>query len=250
MNERQWDSCAKEYHDLIISPFQKNARNPIYTDIKKIKNKGRKVLIDLGCGRGDLLPFVKGFKKIYAIDFSKKMLDFARKRHNSRNVKFIKYDARKLSKLNINADLVIAANSILHPDITDVKKTFSEVYKCLKSKGRFIGVFPSMDSVLHNSMLVFEKEYEKYGNEKRALRNARRKSETNKYVKTIGIYDDDGERQKFYYEVELLRRFRDAGFKQIKIKKVIYPWGKESGDYDDFHGEPEMWDWYVNAVKP
>lgn len=250
MEQKEWDDCADDYHSYIISPFQENAKNPIYRHLEAMQTKGM-VVADLGCGRGDFLPYLsKRFKEVHAFDFSSAMLDHVRKRQGHlKNVKIEQADIRDFRRTG-QYDVLIAANSILMPSIRDVNKALKNIHNSLKSGGRFIGIFPSMDSVVYYFTLVYERERERFPDEKSALRNTRRLAERKKYNVVKGLYDDNGDRQKFYYRTELENRLLRAGFRDIRMHKVIYPWGDESGDFDDFHGNLELWDWYAICKRP
>jgi hypothetical protein len=65
----------------------------------------------------------------------------------------------------------------------------------------------------------------------------------------LGIFDYDG-KMKAYYDFELKWRFSKAGFRNIKIGKVLYSWGtwKKAGQ-KSFAGEEEPWDWYVSCER-
>jgi len=253
MEKKEWDSYAdaEDYHSTIISPFQEGVVNPIFSDIEQINEAHEKTAADIGTGRGDFLPFLaEKFKHVHAIDFSKKMLERAKEKHSGHsNITFRQHDIRKLTSLNLNLDIAVAVNSVLHPCFEDVNKSFREIHSSLNKGGMFIGIFPSMEAVLHHSMLVYEREYRKHKDEKKALANTRRIVEKSKYNFITASYEDDGEKQKFYYRFELDNRLRQAGFKDVTFKKVEYPWGEQSGDYEAFHGRPGIWDWYVAARK-
>ncbi|MFC1685612.1 class I SAM-dependent methyltransferase [Nanoarchaeota archaeon] len=246
MKAKQWDVYAENYHDYILSPIKDPIKNPLISDLKKLDSSLH--VADLGTGRGDLLPLLKRFKKVYAIDFSKKMIENAKKKKSS-NVKFYQQDLRKLSKLGINFDVAIAVNSILPPDFKDVDKIFSEIYNSLNNSGIFMGIFPSMEAIIYHFQLVYERELANSKDDEKAIKKTKKMVEESKYDIIKGTYSDDDETQKFFYEFELRRRLHKAGFKKIIFKKVKYPWGEHSGDYDDFHGESEIWDWYVTAKK-
>lgn len=251
MDKKQWNKYAKDYHSSIISPLKEEVTNPLFNDIKNIHNSKKLTVADLGTGIGDLLPFLsKNFKQVYAMDFSEKMIQKAKeKKSEYKNIKFKQADTRELTKLNLKFDVIIAINSILHPSTKDLKKSFNEIYTSLNKNGIFIGIFPSMESVLYNFTLIYEREYQKYNNEKKALKATKRIGEISKYDFITGIYEDDNEKQKFYYKFELNYRLKQANFKNTRFKKVLYPWGEGIGDYEDFPGMPRMWDWYVIAVK-
>ncbi len=246
IESKNWDAYARKYHKDIVSPFQKGVDNPIFKTIDLIKNKNKLVAADIGCGPGDLLSFLcSKFKIVHALDFSKEMLNIARKRNKKNNIVFEKADMRKLSSLNLKLDVAISVNSIMFVSFEDIDKSLDEIYNSLKNNGIFIGIFPSMEAIIHHAILVYERELKK--DKRNALSRAKKITEIKKYCFVRGIYDD-GEKQKFFYEFELLERLKETGFKDIKISKVIYPWGKQ-GDYENFPGKPEMWDWFVSARK-
>ncbi len=246
MDGKQWDEYAQDYHDYIISPLGEDVKNPLFSELEKLDSQN--VVADLGTGRGDLLPLLsKKFTEVYAIDFSQNMLMKARKR-SAPNVKLIKKDMQRLTELDINFDLAISVNSILHPSPKVVDSMLQEIFESLNPGGRLKAVFPSMESVLYYFQLVYEREFERYNDEKKALAMTRKKA-ARKCYNIITCTYDDGEMQKLFYNFELRMRLKKAGFKEIRFKKVYYPWGDAIGDFEDFHGKPRMWDWYVSARK-
>ena len=251
MEQSQWDEYASTYHKYIISPFQTKVVNPLFSDISRLPGTQELVVADIGTGIGDLLPFLSDkFKEVHAIDFSEKMLETARQKHGERkNILFEQADIRELGKLGLKLDIAIASNSILHPHFEDVNRTLQEIRQSLNDGGLFIGIFPSMEALLYNFMLVYEREFQKSRDEKKAQEATRRIVEQRKYDFIRCLYDDHHEQQKFYYEFELKTRLKQAGFKNIRFKRVLYPWGEQSGAYEDFVGMDEMWDWYVLASK-
>lgn len=251
MEKKEWGKYAKTYHFNIISPLKEEVTNPLFVDIKKIANSKDLVIADLGTGIGDLLPFLaENFKEVYAIDFSKKMIDAAKEKYSTYpNIKFEQADIRELTKLGFKFDIAISINSILHPSFEDIKKSFNEIYNSLNEGGTFIGIFPSMESILYNFMLLYEREYHKYNDEEKALQSTKTIGEKSKYNFITATYEEEGEKQKFYYKFELSHKLKQAKFKKIRFKKVLYPWGEATGGYEDFPGMPKMWDWYVIAVK-
>ena len=250
MEQQAWDEYAATYHENIISPFQERVKNPLVADLERLGTNNL-VVADIGCGIGDFLPFLaQQFRDVHAIDFSEQMLVQASQRQQAlKNVTFHQADMRELTSIGAKFDVAIAVNSVLHPNPDDVQRSLEEIRGCLNDDGLFLGIFPSMESVLYNFSLVYDREFSKEASEERALRQTKRICERRKYNFITGVYEDGSDRQKFYYEFELGMRLRRAGFKNIKFKKVLYPWGAESGDYEDFHGMPEMWDWYVTAKK-
>lgn len=244
MNSSDWDKLTHNYHEFIISPFAKGVKNPLISKLKKISSSS--IVADIGCGRGEILPILsKKFKKVYALDFSKKMLKFAKEHNSRKNISFHLADVRQLDSFKNKFDCIIAVNSIVMPKLKDVSKSIDSVYSTLKKGGIFFGIFPSMEAILYQAFLINQDQLKKH-NEKDALKKTKKILEFKKYNFLTSIYDDD-EKQKFYYDFELKIRLSDADFKKIKISKVLYPWG--ISDYEDFFERPKLWDWFVSAEK-
>lgn len=250
MEQKEWNKIAKEYHDYVISPFQEGVINPLLSRLKTIVHSDSKVIGDIGCGRGEILDILASkFKQVYAMDFSPEMIKIAKGNNKASNIKYFVKDMRKLEGFKEKFDVAISVNSVLMPKIKDVKKALSSIYETIKPDGVFFGIFPSMDSILYQGFLIFEGQLKIEKNEKKAISKTKRIMEKSKYNFINGTYTDDNQTQKFYYDFELKTRLKDAGFKNIKLSKVLYPWGKATGDFEDFPGKPKMWDWFVSAEK-
>lgn len=101
------------------------------------------VCIDLGSGRGtDVIRMAeitgeKGFA--YGIDVSEGMIKKAMnnaKKLDIQNVNFVRSDLEKINLKSSLADLVISNCTINHA--ADKKAVWSEIYRLLKPKGRFV----------------------------------------------------------------------------------------------------------------
>ncbi|MFA6088802.1 MAG: methyltransferase domain-containing protein [Candidatus Woesearchaeota archaeon] len=251
MENKEWDRYAKKYHDCVISPFQKSVENPIFNDIKRISGKKKLIIADIGCGIGDFLPFLsKNFKKVIAVDFSKEMLKCSEKKNTKlKNITYLQADTRQLSKLKLNVDVAISVNSIILPSLKDNQKSLKEIHKSINKNGIYIGIFPSMESLLYNFSLVYEREWKKYENEEKAMKKTKKIVEYHKYNVISCVFDDDGEKQRLFYEFELKEMLKVAGFRNIEFKKVFYPWRCDVSGFEDFPGRDRMWDWYVICRK-
>ena len=104
----------------------------------KIK-PGHKVL-DIGCGNGssDLFIAEKYGCSVEGLDSSRKMIDIAKKEAKRREIDKVKFevlDAGYLPYLESYFDMVLCISSI---SLFDKKTIFNEVYRVLRSKGRFV----------------------------------------------------------------------------------------------------------------
>jgi trans-aconitate methyltransferase len=247
MEAKEWDELAERYHDEVISPFYGKVKNPIYDELASIKNKNKKSIAEFGCGLLYLHKELSCFKEVHASDFSQKMVDIAAlKAGKYKNISIKKEDLRNINHKN-KFDVVISVNAVIMPSLNDIKKCFKNIHSSLKSKGQVFMILPSMESVLYHGMLLLNDENLK--NENKAVKSAKGKFEHKKYDMFLGIYNEQGDKQKFYYEHELVYLLKKAGFKDIKISKVLYPWGKDISDYKSFPKEDKLWDWFVSARK-
>jgi len=251
---REWEEVAtvSEYFESVLSPFAKGVVNPLDSELKKIRSAKKKYVIDLGTGVGNAIPlFSKTFKHVTAIDFSPSMVEkTAQRSRKFKNVTCAVGDMRDLQKYHNKFDVAVSINSIILPTHEEVTQMLKEAYKVLKPKGLFFGVFPSMDAQLYIAMLTFQREYELTGNESKAKQRTNELIDRKKYNFVFGTYEAEGANQKFYYEFELHHRLKAAGFKDIRVDKVFYPWSLcDLEDTQSFRKYPKFWDWFVSCKK-
>lgn len=248
MDAQAWDRIAGSYFEEISTPFQAEVVNPLIGYLDELSDREQMTVADLGCGIGNLLPFLaERFKKVFAVDFSEKMLRTAQKNCPHENIQFRRQSLTDLSVLHDQLDVVVTVNSVLSPSLDEVDQILTEMAACLKPGGLLAGIFPSMESVIYESGLILDREREQSTSEAEALRRAQRKARRNCYDFIAGLYTEGEDRQKFYYSFELRRRLQKAGFKGLQFGKVLYPWCEEEGDAA-FAAEPRLWDWFVRGT--
>jgi len=250
-----WDRSAKKYFDDVVSPFAEGVKNPIfwYLDNKITGNTKEMSVIDIGCGIGNFLPIISiKFANVIGIDFSPKMIEYAQEKTKSySNIQLLVRDARDLSEFHTKFDVAVSVNSVLLPKITDVEKILREANLVLKEGGTLLAVFPAMEAFLYRALLIQEKAMEDGTSEEEALKIARNDLQENTpcdFESGVVKYPDC--QQKNYYLFELKYRLWKAGFTNIKVRKVHYPWEV----YEDdtllaFHDKQKLWDWFVYAKK-
>ncbi len=249
-----WDKTAENYFAGVVSPFDKGVRNPLFWYLDhKVPHSSSLSVIDIGCGVGNLLPILAArFKRVVGIDFSPKMIKLARKKVTDvGHVELLVRDARDLSEFHSQFDVAIAINSIVLPTVRDSTQVIDQCFAVLKRGGMFFGIFPSMEQVLYRAMLVHEsaslegkKEVDAWGSAQEHL-----DLYSPDFMRgTVGYVDC---RQKHYYLFELEHRLRKAGFVEVTIRKVRYPWEiLEDPDVLHLKDYKGMWDWFVCARKP
>ena|SRR3989344_1137861 len=251
---KTWDKTAKNYFSEVVSPFAEGVDNPIfwYLDHKIVVDKKKMSVMDMGCGIGNFLPTLsKKFAKVVGFDFSPKMVDISKdKVKNLKNVTVLVRDARDLSEFYNQFDAVVTVNSILLPNIRDIEKMFKEAYNVLKQGGVLLGIFPAMESFLYQALLIQEKYLDNGETQEEALKKAQAAIDEAPCDFAAGLVKYKDSVQKNYYLFELKHRLWKAGFSNIVVRKVYYPWEVyEEEELLAFRGRKKLWDWFVYAEK-
>jgi ubiquinone/menaquinone biosynthesis C-methylase UbiE len=95
-------------------------------------------VIDLGCGTGVLLGCLLDHLgpagRVHAVDFSAKMIEKAKAKHNDRRVNFLTADARSIPVPDASIDRVICFSA--WPHFPDPEPVIKELLRVLKPGGR------------------------------------------------------------------------------------------------------------------
>jgi len=251
----EWDLVAtpRKYFSAVVSPWDQGVINPLGDAVKAVPAAQRGAAIDLGTGIGNGIPMLaKAFRRVVAIDYAPKMVAAARQRYgHHKNVSFAVADMRNLARYHERFDVAVAVNSVLLPSDRDVNRMLREAYATLKPGGILFGVFPSVESEAYIALLTFEREHRDLGDEQSAWKRTAQLIGRDRIDFLRGIVGKSAVTQKFYYRFELVRRLGRAGFREIKIGKVVYPWRLlDDPDARAFRGHPGFWDWFVTARRP
>jgi SAM-dependent methyltransferase len=272
-----WDAVADEgrYERWVISPFARGVDFRLRGDVRRLlarwKRTGgieRRVVLDLGCGRGDGLALVAGRVGFAAgLDFSPRMLDLAARVLATRDVTTSRYrgrtgrvrlaadlravaagtrrgprtalaeaDMRDLALLRGSADLVIAVLSISPARATETSRVFHEVARSLKPGGVLMGVLASLDAFHYLLDL--------------ADRRGVRLDDVGR-MDDEGMFHEGGETQKFFAPAEIRTLCRASGLRVLALTKVRYPWAlMRRFGWGWFPGRPRLWDWHLVAQRP
>jgi SAM-dependent methyltransferase len=249
MRARDWDRVASDYFTEVVSPLAAGLPRPLVHALDAVPDARRKTAADLGCGIGTLLPALAArFGRVLGIDFSPAMLARARANCRAGNVALHRADLADLRAFHGRVDVAITVNAVLTPDPDRLDRVFAELAATLRPSGVLLGIFPAMEAILYQGLLIHERERRRSTPE-RARAKTSAILERAKYDFVHGTYREAETAQKFFYAFELEYRLRRAGFRHIRLGRVLYPW-ETVGGYESFPAEPPMWDWLVRATRP
>ncbi len=178
--QKVWDAIAPEWYE-----FKKSSDKEV---IKFLKNTNGNIL-DLGCGTGRY--FVKTKAKIYALDFSKEMLNFAEQRAKKLKIKTKLIQHNLTKKLPFEDNFFSAAICIATLHCIKGKqnriKILKELHRVLKPKSKLL-------------IKVWNRKSKRFGGKKEKKIKWRNKGERYYY---------------FYTEEEILDELKKVGFKII-----------------------------------
>ena len=244
-----WSKVAASYEQQFVDPYRDDVRSPLKRILRRLGNRER-VVADLGCGIGPLLPFLaEHFKMVYAVDFAEGMLERARERvKDCPNVRFHQASFLDLHCLLEPIDVAVAVNSLVLPNPDDLEAALREIQRCLKPGGIFLGILPAMDAVHYATMLLVDRALDAGKPIDVARKNAAHHNEHEYYDFAFGQFRFQGLHQHFWQPFEIPYRFARTGFTLKRLKKVHLSW-KEFAGGRELKEFPPPWDWFFLAKK-
>ena len=246
--DQQWSRHAARYDDLFLDPFRPGVENPLLDAVTAIPDPAHKVIADLGCGTGPLLPYlVPRFDQVVALDFAPGMIAEAQKRPGTDRVTFLVREMDDLDDYRGELDVAVAVNSLVMPDLRDIDRVLAAIRAALRPGGLFLGILPSMDAIHYHTMLLHDAALDRGLDPVEAERHASFHGEHHFYEFAFGRFLFRGLRQKFWQPFEIEHHFRKAGFSAVELAKVLYPWDDTITGGPAFAGYPRSWDWFFRA---
>ena len=249
--ERHWSRHAARYEDLFVDPFAPGVVNPLWDSLAAISEPAQKTVADLGCGTGVLLPhLVERFGSVIALDFAPGMMELARQRIGPGprpRVRFLERAMHELDDLAGQIDVAITINSLVMPDVRLIERTLRSIRSSLRPDGMFMGIVPSMDAIQYHTMLLMDQALEHGLDLTDAMRVTAYHAEHHFYDFAFGRFKFQGLRQKFWFPFEVDHRLKKAGFHDIRLTKVLYPWDESLAGSEELDIYPPSWDWFFVA---
>ncbi len=248
--DREWSRHAARYDEVFLDPFRPGITNPILQALDAVPDPGSKAIADLGCGTGPLLPHLVGrFGSVMALDFAPGMIQCARERLGpaAEGVEFLTRSMDQLDEFAGRFDVACTINSLVMPDTRAIDRTLKAIRAALKPGGLYLGIMPSIDAIHYSTMLLMDHELDKGQEPAEAERLAAYHAEHSLFDFAIGRFSFQGLRQKFWQPFEIEYRLRKAGFTDLVMTKLLYPWDDDIPGGAQFEGLPPSWDWTVSA---
>jgi SAM-dependent methyltransferase len=247
--DRHWSRFAGSYEQEFVDPYLPDVRNPIKKYLRDHGDPARKVVADLGCGIGPLLPLLsQHYRKVYAVDFASGMLERARKSAAAlANVEFVQATLMDL-RLPQPVDLAVAVNSLVMPDVRDLDRSLKRVRSALKPGGRLIGVVPAIDAVHYYTMLLLDRALASGKPPAVAHKNVAHLADHADFNFAFGHFAYEGLEQHFWQPFEVRYRFRKAGLRLMRLRKLHLSWQQFAGARE-LKRYKAPWDWLFLASR-
>ena len=251
-----WSRHAARYESVFLNAFDPRVENPAWRAFDAIENPHLLTVADLGCGPGVLLPsLARRFARVIAIDFAPKMISRAKKRletsglslEEQARVTLLTRAMSDLDDLERQVDVAIAVSSLVMPDTREIDKSLRAIHRSLRPNGFFLGVVPAIDSIHYHTMLLMDRALDQGMTPDEAERQAAFHAEHHEYEFAFGRFMFQGLRQKFWQPFEVRFRLKKAGFRDVVLDQVLYPWEECLDVGDDFDNQPPSWDWSFTA---
>jgi len=158
--KKVWDAIAEQWYHFRQKPFR-----DIAEELKKLSEKEKGKILEIGCGNcRNLLVFAKKGFECYGLDFSEKMLEFAKLFCEKHKIKVrLKLGvAEKLPYQNNFFDYCLSISLLHHLETKEKRrKAVEEMFRVLKPNGlAFVSVwnlFP-LSLFVKNKMVKWQKE--------------------------------------------------------------------------------------------
>lgn len=250
-DEHFWNSL-ENYDEEIISIFRDaEAARPLVEAITRHIDPDT-VVADLGTGTGNLLPYLKGAKKVYAVDKSENMLGKAMEKYSQPHVEFVQSSFADLS-LPEPVDLAVAVSSVLPASFSDFNRLMAGIVAQMKPGAALMMLLPSFESRLYYSNLRLAWLIEAEGMaEPDAYRQVTALHA--KYMNNLFGYIQGKPGfpiQKFWIADELRERLQSLGsLADIRVDRFEKPWAVYfSNEPAWMQTKPPRWMWIVEATK-
>ncbi len=128
-----------------------------FINLLDLNSKKKICILDLGCGTGDIISFIKKNNRInsnysaYLVDPNIKMIKFGMKKLNEKNINWLSSYGERLPFKNNKFDIVTMSFSLRN--VENIKETLNEINRVLKKNGQFLCLeFGKVKNLMINSI--------------------------------------------------------------------------------------------------
>ena len=245
-----WSRAAGSYEADFIDPYRPDVRSPLGRALRRLADPAGRVVGDLGCGAGPLLPHLaRLFHHVHAVDFAPGMLERARERcRELDNITFHECSLTGFRARTGLLDVAVAVNSLVMPRIPDIESALREILAALRPGGTLLGIVPAMDSVHYLTMLLVDRALTAGKPLEAARKSAAHFNEHPCYDFAFGQYCSQGLEQHFWQPFEVRYRLGRVGFQEVRLARVHLAW-EQFACFEDLKVQPAPWDWFFSARR-
>ena len=249
MNNQYWNSLAESFTDHVLEISSYDQSGVLKEEIAHAAKNGR-VAADLGCGTGGFLKDLSPhFKILHAVDYAVELLEKARERTSSPNIKYTHHNLAGGKPLPFKADVTFCVNALISPSSNQREKMARCVWRTTKFKGVSIFVVPSFESAMntyHARIRCQMREGKRRHHAVREMERLYRKEVKSSIDRIVSI---GGTLTKCFTREEIAVFLSDIGFEVLRIRKIEYPWSEELDHVPQWLKDPYPCDWFALARK-
>lgn len=219
-----WENII-DYNNEIDSVL--NSNNNLTKEINKINFKN-KIITDIGTGNGNLFKYLKDYKQIIAVDFSKNMINFAKKESKRLNLKKIKFINLNIleKEIETKSDILFSINAFFPENYNEIQNFKENIKNSIKDNGEIYLLLSSFESFIRELQILTRINFEKY-----QKNNTKENFETFQKFKNLkvgihGYYHCGKRNRKYWLKEEILeefsKEFNIEFIKEIKFKRKEY----------------------------
>ena len=150
-----WDERAeKGFLASGIDPADRKGHKNYYIDLLQkmaleevLELKGDEVVLDFGCGSGRFSYWIAPkVRHVVGLEETSKMIQLAEKNRKAENVDFMLYDGIRFPMLSYLFDVVLSVWVLQYMEDEQLRKTISELARCLRQEGTLYLIEQASDS--------------------------------------------------------------------------------------------------------
>lgn len=250
MKPDSWDKLGETFSNAVLEVTDYDQHNVIKKTLRKLGGK-KKIAADFGCGIGAstrvLAPYVKS---VVGYDFSKPLLETAKKKTRHQNATYEFLDLRKTWRHQKQFELSLCVNALISDDAALRTQMFSNIVRATKPGGILVFVVPSLEASLRTYQLLANSGSLESKLRKTAITAANKLATEEIKSLAEGIVSVGNVPTKHFMEDELKDLFFSARLTAVDVSRVSYPWDTIIDDVPGDIKELPPWDWIATARKP